>query len=158
MDFTAGETVLDPRDEAPTSGSGWVSDLLRRASQEEPVDTIPRSRAKEDGLKSLSNEIAAALDTNSAQALWQRYQEGERNVFERSIYTGKGQQTFDEIRGKYANDANFRVSVDKYVADFERLIADVARNDADNMMAETYLTSDTGKVYTMLAHAAGRFD
>jgi hypothetical protein len=25
-------------------------------------------------------------------------------------------------------------------------------------VARTYLTSDTGKVYTMLAHAAGRFD
>jgi hypothetical protein len=25
-------------------------------------------------------------------------------------------------------------------------------------MVRNYLTSDTGKVYTMLAHAAGRFD
>jgi hypothetical protein len=25
-------------------------------------------------------------------------------------------------------------------------------------MARTYLTSETGKVYTMLAHAAGRFE
>jgi hypothetical protein len=25
------------------------------------------------------------------------------------------------------------------------------------VMARTYLTSETGKVYTMLAHAAGRF-
>jgi len=26
------------------------------------------------------------------------------------------------------------------------------------MLARTYLTSETGKVYTMLAHAAGRFE
>jgi hypothetical protein len=26
------------------------------------------------------------------------------------------------------------------------------------MLARSYLTSETGKVYTMLAHAAGRFD
>ena len=42
-------------------------------------------------------------------------------------------------------------------ADFEKLLSDVARNDRDNMMTQTYLTSDTGKVYTMLAHASGRF-
>ena len=35
-------------------------------------------------------------------------------------------------------------------------LKDVARNDRDNVMTQTYLTSDTGKVYTMLAHAAGR--
>ena len=43
------------------------------------------------------------------------------------------------------------------LADFEKLLSDVARNDRDNMMTQTYLTSDTGKVYTMLAHASGRF-
>jgi hypothetical protein len=26
------------------------------------------------------------------------------------------------------------------------------------MLTRTYLTSETGKVYTLLAHAAGRFD
>ena len=34
--------------------------------------------------------------------------------------------------------------------------ADVARNDRDQIMTQTYLTSDTGKVYTMLAHASGK--
>jgi hypothetical protein len=48
-------------------------------------------------------------------------------------------------------------AVDRYIADFEKLLSDVARNDRDNMMTQTYLTSDTGKVYTMLAHASGRF-
>ena len=44
----------------------------------------------------------------------------------------------------------------RYVDDFEKLLSDVARNDRDNIMTQTYLTSDTGKVYTMLAHASGR--
>ncbi|MDN3719959.1 hypothetical protein QW131_14070 [Roseibium salinum] len=41
---------------------------------------------------------------------------------------------------------------------FEQLLAQVSRNDRDNMLSQTYLTSDTGKVYTMLAHASGRLD
>ena len=40
--------------------------------------------------------------------------------------------------------------------DFERLLEDVARNDRDNVLTQNYLTSDTGKVYTMLAHASNR--
>ena len=95
--------------------------------------------------------IKAAVD------LWQRYQSGDRNIFNREIYTPQGRRTFDEINAKYNADQKFQESVDRYVADFERLIADVSKNDSDNIMTQTYLTSDTGKVYTMLAHAAGRF-
>lgn len=77
-------------------------------------------------------------------------------MFTRRLYTLKGQQTFDEIKRKYESDSTFRASVDRYVNDFERLLRDIAKNDRDNIMTQTYLTSDTGKVYTMLAHASGK--
>ena len=144
---------------APTSGAGWVSDLLRRASQDDTAaDSSPRARAREnDSLNSLSTEIAQSIDHDAAVDLWDRYQRGQRNVFSRNIYTAQGRETFDDISAKYRGDAKFKDSVDRYVADFERLIADVSKNDRDNIMTQTYLVSDTGKVYTMLAHAAGRF-
>ena len=41
---------------------------------------------------------------------------------------------------------------------FERLLGEAAKDDRDSMVAKTYLTSETGKVYTMLAHASGRFE
>ena len=40
---------------------------------------------------------------------------------------------------------------------FEKLLAEVNRNGKDRSAGDAYLTSDTGKVYTMLAHASGRF-
>ena len=49
-------------------------------------------------------------------------------------------------------------AVDRYIAEFERLLEEVSRDDRGQVVARTYLTSETGKVYTMLAHAAGRFD
>ena len=51
-----------------------------------------------------------------------------------------------------------RQTVDRYVEEFERLLAEVSRDDRDSMLTKTYLTSETGKVYTMLAHASGRLD
>jgi hypothetical protein len=146
---------------------GWVSDLLRRASREED-DFAPRAAPSQQGgqrsplhvvesLNSLSMDIARAIDHDAFIELWDRYQRGERNAFTRRLYTLQGERTFDEIRSKYAREPEFRSAVDRYVTDFEKLLADVSRNDRDNMMTQTYLTSDTGKVYTMLAHAAGRF-
>ena len=138
--------------------SGWVSDLLKRASVEEkPAPRNPqRELHKIESLNALSMDIARLMDDEASIDLWERYQRGERNVFTRRLYTLQGQQTFDEIRTKYNREPEFRRAVDRYIDDFERLLGEVAQNDRDNMITQTYLTSDTGKVYTMLAHASGR--
>jgi hypothetical protein len=160
-----------PREEAPApSGGGWVRDLLRGASREEqatnrPAEAAPRGTGQPrtplhvvESLNSLSVDIARAIDHEASVELWDRYRRGERNVFTRRLYTLKGQQTFDDIRRKYQSDGEFRGAVDRYCDDFEKLLDDVGRGDRDNIMTQTYLTSDTGKVYTMLAHAAGRLN
>ena len=157
---------LEPAGTAPAKSDGWVSDLLRGASREEqaaapaPVASKAPERNPRhvvESLNSLSVDIARAIDHDASVDLWRRYQRGERDVFTRRLYTLKGQQTFEEIKNKYGREPEFRDAVDRYIADFEKLLSDVARNDRDNMMTQTYLTSDTGKVYTMLAHASGRF-
>jgi hypothetical protein len=142
--------------------------LLRRASQEGdlpdagPTPSSSRSSAKPasapkgDTLNTLSADIARAIDHEASVDLWDRYRRGERNVFTRRLYTLRGQKTFEDMKQRYGNDRTFADTVDRYIADFERLIDDVSRNDRDGTMALSYLTSDTGKVYTMLAHASGR--
>jgi hypothetical protein len=164
------------------AGRGWLSDLLNRASREEtePTREYPRGEQREpqrdilrdtpraqeertprhsiESLDSLSVDIARMIDHDAAADLWDRYKRGERNVFTRRLYTLQGQQAFDEIRKKYRGDREFKLTVDRYIGEFERLLDEVSRDDRGQVVARTYLTSETGKVYTMLAHAAGRFD
>ncbi|MFK7903277.1 MAG: hypothetical protein AB8B49_10605, partial [Nitratireductor sp.] len=149
--------------QAQGNSSGWVSDLLRRADAPSPQQTAPQAPNQPrselhmvESLNSLSMDIARQIDHEASIDLWERYQRGERNVFTRRLYTMQGQQTFDEIQAKYASEPEFRMAVDRYMMDFEKLLEEVAKNDRDGMMTQTYLTSDTGKVYTMLAHASGR--
>jgi hypothetical protein len=148
--------------------SGWLSDLLTRASQEPDSsreggletargdDRPPRHTI--ESLDSLAVDIARMIDHDAAAELWDRYNRGERNVFTRKLYTMQGQRAFDEIRRKYRGDREFMQTVDRYIGEFERLLDEVSRDDRGQVVARTYLTSETGKVYTMLAHAAGRFD
>ena len=98
------------------------------------------------------------IDHDAAAELWERYKRGERGLFNKRLYTPQGQNAFDEIRRKYRADPEFRQTVEQYIQEFERLLEDVSRGERGGAVARTYLTSDTGKVYTMLAHAAGRFD
>jgi len=148
---------------------GWLSELLNRASRDEdeatrdlrepprgPEERTPRHSI--ESLDSLSVDIARMIDHDAAADLWDRYKRGERNVFTRRLYTLQGQKAFDEIRRKYRADREFKQTVDRYIGEFERLLDEVSRDDRGQVVARTYLTSETGKVYTMLAHAAGRFD
>ena len=86
---------------------------------------------------------------------WDRRQNGEIIPATRRLYTAQGQETFDSVRRRMRSDASFRAASDRYVQEFERLIARVGSNDPDGSRARTYLLSDTGKVYTLLAHASG---
>ena len=88
--------------------------------------------------------------------MWDRWRRGEGSAVTRRLYTAQGQQTFDEIRRRYRADAQFRETVNRYTQEFERLLAKVGQNDRDGAQWRAYLLSNTGKVYTLLAHASGR--
>ena len=139
---------------------GWLTDLLGRASREEgePAPDSRQARRAIESLDSLSVDIARMIDHDAAAELWERYKRGERNVFTRRLYTMQGQKTFDEIRNRYRGDREFKSTVDRYIVEFERLLNEVSEDERGQATARNYLTSDTGKVYTMLAHAAGRFE
>jgi hypothetical protein len=163
---------LSPAQNGPRSG--WLSDLLTRASQDEsatapaptrepptrepPPDAARPERHSIESLDSIAVDIARMIDHDAAAELWDRYKRGERNVFTRKLYTMQGQRAFEEIRRKYRAEREFQQTVDRYIAEFERLLDEVSRDDRGQAVARTYLTSETGKVYTILAHAAGRFD
>ena len=104
----------------------------------------------------LSIDIGRLLDRDLAADMWDRYQRGERKAFTKRLYTPAGQKTFDEVYRKYRADRSFKQTVDRYIVEFERFLDDIARNDRDPNALRNYLASETGLVYTLLAHAAGR--
>jgi hypothetical protein len=169
--------ALSPAQATASGRAGWLSDLLTRASQDAEAGTPERATPREapsrpaqesarsertnsiDSLDSLAGDIARMVDHDAAADLWERYNRGEPNVFGQTrLYTAQGQKAFEEIRRKYRGDREFMRTVDRYISEFERLLEEVSRDDRGQVVARTYLTSETGKVYTMLAHAAGRFE
>jgi hypothetical protein len=140
---------------------GWLSDLLNRAdtgpgNQEPPRGRAPQPPANENPLASLSLDIGRLMDRNLAAEMWDRYQRGENKAFTKRLYTPAGQKAFDEVARKYRADRNFKQTVDRYITEFERLLDEVARDERGPSVLRSHLTSETGLVYTLLAHAAGR--
>jgi hypothetical protein len=142
---------------------GWLSDLLNRADTGGTNREVPRGRPPQQGsgvggnpLESLSLDIGRLMDRNLAAEMWDRYQRGESKAFSKRLYTPAGQKAFDEVARKYRADRNFKQTVDRYITEFERLLDEVARDERGPAVLRGHLTSETGLVYTLLAHAAGR--
>jgi hypothetical protein len=158
------------RTKGPAELRAWLSDLLTRATKdtdapsreatgrEPPRDATRGERLAIESLDSIAVDIVRMVDHAAAAELWDRYKRGEKNVFTHMLCTTQGQRAVEDIHWKYGSDREFMHTVDRYIAEFERLLDDVSRDGRGEMVARTYLNSDNGKVYTMLARAAGRFD
>jgi hypothetical protein len=48
------------------------------------------------------------------------------------------------------------MTVDRYIGDFERMLGEEEASDPEGRMLHNYLTSESGRVYLLLAHASGR--
>jgi hypothetical protein len=156
---TARRTEAPPVSPANNDGrDGWLSDLLSRTDgngQQQPQQR-GRGQAPANPLESLSLDIGRLMDRNIAAEMWDRYQRGESKAFSKRLYTPAGQKAFDEVARKYRADRGFKQTVDRYIAEFERLLDEVARDERGPQALRAHLTSETGLVYTLLAHAAGR--
>ncbi|MCW5681431.1 MAG: hypothetical protein KF794_09945 [Xanthobacteraceae bacterium] len=147
-----------PRAAPPARPAADRAARLNEALNKQP----PREREPEDdgtaieSLDSLSADIARMIDHEAAAEAWDRQKRGERGVFTRRLYTSTGQKAFEDIRRKYRRNGEFRETVDRYIDEFEKLLDQVSRDERGQALTRTYLTSETGKVYTLLAHAAGR--
>ncbi|HLX97280.1 MAG TPA: hypothetical protein VKR62_01170, partial [Roseiarcus sp.] len=148
--------VAGPSSPAPAADRGqpgWLSNLLAAASRDEPEEAANRDA---ETLEALNREIAGLIDNEAAVEMWDRWRRGETGAVSRRLYTEAGQQAFDEIRRRFRADPQFRDTTTRYIQEFERLLTKISQSDRDGSQWRAYLLSNTGKVYTILAHASGR--
>jgi hypothetical protein len=142
-----GAPAAAPALAADSGGERWsLGDLLARASRDD--DGVARAPVLD------LQGIAGALDPTTASAIWSRFRAGQRGIMVRSIYTADGRSSFDQVSERYGRDADFRRTVDRFLADFERLARDVEQQSPRSV--HDHLVSDAGRVYLFLAHASGR--
>lgn len=173
-----GSPAPNPELEPERGGAKWsLGDLLARASRIDdsnytgggrsdesygapPIAAAPIAGASRKPEASPMifdmKDIANAVEEGVAADVWRRYHKGERNILNRGIYNRDGQATFDQVKRRYENDSTFRHIVDRYLADFERMLQDASKADPKGRTVQTHLTSETGRIYLVLGHASGR--
>ena len=149
----AAPTASAPASAADRGQPGWLSNLLAAASRDEPEETASIGA---ETLEALSREISSLIDNAAAVEMWDRWRRGDTGAVSRRLYTEAGQQAFDELRRRFRSDPQFRETTTRYMQEFERLLSKIGQNDRDGAQWRAYLLSNTGKVYTILAHASGK--
>jgi hypothetical protein len=156
---TAPRPVATPTTAAPALPAdrgqpGWLSNLLAAASRDESEEVTASKGA--ETLEALSREISSLIDNAAAVEMWDRWRRGDTGAVSRRLYTEAGQQAFDDLRRRFRTDPQFRETTTRYMQEFERLLSKIGQNDSDGAQWRAYLLSNTGKVYTILAHASGK--
>jgi hypothetical protein len=165
--------------------SGWLSDLLDRASRDEgkaqtakpeatriQAPAAPASTQSEktrpiaapsaplstptEPIAQLLADIRSLMNDDAVTNLWAAYLRGENVSFSRSLYTLGGQRRFAELSALYQADEKFRTSLNSYANRFESVLKDLTVTDADGAITRSILSSPEGRVYTMLAHVSNR--
>lgn len=166
LDQTAGG-LAQQLSGAPSQGNRPLSDLLAHAPNQ-PDQGYGGAPAQAHDTQNYGgivpsvasqlriDELSRAIDPRMAGDVWHRMRAGEVGVLGRHIYSYEGQATFEEVSTRYDRDGEFRNTVDRYIGDFERLLAEAEQSDPAGQMLHDYLTSETGRVYLLLAHASGR--
>jgi hypothetical protein len=149
------------------SGDWDIKSLLAAAEERERNPARAAAPAPQDGyhtssrhmietLQAMAIDLDRFLEDDPPLDLLRRYRHGERNVFAKRLVSVLGREQAERIGRKYREDSEFKDTVDRYVEQFEVLMEETAGRDRENVLAETYLTSQTGKVYVMLASSIGR--
>ena len=103
------------------------------------------------------SDIASCIDERRVLDVWARLKRGETEVLQqRGLYARAAQPIVDRVQRRYETDQNFRAVVERYLADFEKMLQDLSRSDSRGTAVQSRLGSDDGRIYSVLAHISGR--
>ncbi len=164
--------------QAPERRNQWsLGDLLARASEDDtgfpqkddsyglpPMaapQTVrggsPAAHPEAGGMDFSMADIASCIDERRVLDVWSRLKRGETEILQqRGFYSRPAQGIVDRVQRRYETDQNFRGVVERYLADFEKMLQDVSRADPRGGSVQSRLGSDDGRVYFVLAHISGR--
>jgi len=107
-------------------------------------------------LESLSVDINKFFNADEEDDLWKKFYAGDHGVFARNIVKKLNRKQIIKIRDEYEKHADFRVLVDKYIADFETLLTAARNSERSELVLAMISGADIGKVYYVIARAIDR--
>ncbi len=134
-----------------------VADSLKEQTDKVGTESfLRRATFILERLQSLDVDMSRLLETTVSEDDWRRFNRGEKGIFVRKMLGFREKAKLEAIKQKYQDDDEFRRYVTRYVSHFETLLKEATKRDHDGILNATFMSSDMGKVYMILARALGR--
>ena len=141
---------------AASEAATLLDDLKAETHQVGVDDFLRRATFISERLQSLAVDMNRVLETRLSEEDWRRFNRGETGVFVRKMLGFREKSKLAAVKKKYEDDGEFREYVSRYISQFDALLAEAKKRDHDAVLSTTFLSSDMGKVYMLLARAIGR--
>ena len=106
-----------------------------------------------EDLNSTSVDLTRILRADVPESDWKRYTNGDRSIFTRALLRERPQDLLNQITTHMKEDTEARSFFIRYVEQFDRLLSECRQSDPENLMESTVLSSDVGKLYTLIKQA-----
>ncbi len=141
------EKIIEPAKAAPVAPAPIANSLAGMPREMEVlVDKIHAS----------ARDLVEAIDGILPRDLEKIFAGGERGVYTRRLFESRGKRPQMMIASRYGKEPLVRGRIDSYIRLFERLLDMMSSAPKGENMVEACLASESGKIYLMLAEAAGR--
>ena len=104
-----------------------------------------------DRLQSFSVDMAKIFTPKAEEMLWQRYNNGDKTAFMRHITKELSSSQVKKIKDLLKTDAEFKLAVSRYMAEFEGMTKAAKAEGENNLMMSILIGSDVGRLYMVLA-------
>ena len=101
-------------------------------------------------------DVTRWFDQDIGQREWSAYLNGDKSLFARRAVRLLSGGDVKQVLARYDSDEPFRDHVNRYVADFEAMLADILQAPRGHSLAIALLSSDLGRLYVALAQAIER--
>ncbi len=142
-----------------TADRAAASRKVQATAVPEPLATADLGREVEaysSKLNAAARDVVEALEGSLPRDLEKRYAASDKAVYTQRLYESRSRKMTKTIEGRYADERLLRSRVQAYNRLFEKLLDTLSDTKGGDQVMEQVLASEQGRIYVMLAEAAGR--
>ena len=136
---------------ASRSAEEYISALNKRKEEADTDRFMKDAAVIIEQLQSLGVDLTRLFSPNVEEDLWKRYYSGDKSAFVRYLSRAIDKNQIRKIGERFAEDAEFRGYVTKYMGTFEGVLSRAQENERADVLTAVLLGSEAGRLYMTLS-------